>query len=109
MQITLFESKDEKIHTEIIAIYEFGKIIVSGYDQYLPTPQLPQGSEYVYETMLDSISTRELVEIIAPNQSEVEVLEKMKEMFGGKGADIRFQAFCVEHEIETYCSSEFDD
>ncbi len=109
MQITLFESKDEKVYTEIIAIYEFGQITVSGYDHYFPTQQIPEGTEYVYETILDSISTCEFIESIAPACSEFEVLEKMKELFGGERADIRFQAYCVEHSIETYCSSQFDD
>lgn len=109
MQISLFEYKDEKIHTEIVAILEFGKLVVSGYDEHQPSAQLPERSEYEYETCLDSISTTELIELIAPNQSEFEVLEKMKELFGGEHADIRFQAFCLEHNIETYCSSQFDD
>ncbi len=109
MQITLFESKDQTVHTKIIAIYEFGQIVVSGYDKYFPTERMPEGSEYEYETILDLISTSEIINLIAPACSEFEVLEKMQELFGGERADIRFQAYCVEHGIETYCSSHFDD
>lgn len=109
MQITLFESKDENVHTQIIAIYEFGKITVSGYNQYLPTKRMPEGSDYEYETMLDTIGTSEFIELIAPACTEIEVLEKMKELFGGENADILFQAYCVKHGIETYCFSQLDD
>lgn len=109
MQITLYEHKTDKVHTETIAILEFGKFTLSGYDQYLPTPEVPEGGEYEYEILLDMISTQQMIELLAPGKSDTEILEVIKEKFGGERADIRFQAFCFEHDIETYCSSYFDD
>ena len=109
MQITLYEHTTDKVHTQIIAILEFGKFTLSGCDQYLETPQVPEGGEYEYEVLLDTISTQQLKQLIAPGKSENEFLDAIKEKFGGERADIRFQAFCLEHEIETYCSSYFDD
>lgn len=109
MQITLYESKNEKVHTEIVAILEFGRLVISGYDRYEPSKELPEGSEYEYETLLDSQSTSELIELLAPEATDEDVLNKVFELFGGERADIRFQAYCLEHEIETYSSSHFDD
>lgn len=109
MQITLMQYEDEKLESKITAILEYGKLSIYGYDEYKPSTELPQGSEYEYEVWLDTFSTKQLLDLIAPGKKEDEALHILKSMFQGKGADIRFQAFCFEHEIETNCYSHFDD
>ena len=109
MQITLYESTTDKVHTTITAILEYGKLIISGYDQYLPSSAVPEGSEYEYETYLDMQSTNQLFEVLEVNGSDQENLERILQEFGGERADIRFHAFCFKNEIETNCSSCFDD
>jgi hypothetical protein len=109
MQVTLYDNKTDKVHTTITAILEYGKLIVSGYDQYLPSDSVPEGSEYEYETYLDMQNTNELFELLGTTGSDQEKLDKILQEFGGERADIRFQAFCFANQIETYCSSNFDD
>lgn len=109
MQITLMNYEDEKIHSQIDAILEYGCLSICGHDIYKPSKEVPDGSEYEYETSLDTFSTKELLDLIAPNKSEEEALSILAEQFHGKGADLKFQAFCLEHEIETNCYSHFDD
>lgn len=109
MQITLYEHKTEKVHSTITAILEYGKLIISGYDQHLPSVAVPEGSEYEYETYLDMQSTNELFDILGVTGSDQEKLDRILQQFGGEGADIRFQAFCFANQIESYCSSNFDD
>lgn len=109
MQITLYEQKTDKVQITILALLEFGKLSILGYDQYLPSSAVPEGSEYEYETYLDLQSTNELFELLNINGSDQEKLERIKQEFAGERADIRFQAFCLNHQIETYCSSGFDD
>lgn len=109
MQVTLYDNKTDKVHTTITAIFEYGKLIISGYDQYLPSDVVPEGSEYEYETYLDMQSTNELFELLGATGSDQEKLDCILQQFGGERADIRFQAFCFANEIETNCSSNFDD
>lgn len=109
MQITLMQYEDENIESKITAILEYGKLSVCGYDMYKPSTKLPEGSEYECEISLDSFSTKQLLDLIASGKNEEEALNILKTMFQGKGADIKFQAYCLEHEIETICYSHFDD
>ncbi len=109
MQITLMQYEDEKLESKITATLEYGRLSICGYDEYKPSSTLPQGSEYEYEILLDTFSTNQLLDLIAPGKNEEEALLILKSMFHGKGADIRFQAYCLEHEIETNCLSHFDD
>lgn len=109
MKRVLYQHKGEQVHTEVTAIIEYGKFTLSGYDKYQPSKQLPEGSEYEYETILDSVSTQQLMDLIAPNQTEALFLDAFYDKFAGERAIILFQAFCLEHDIETYCSSYFDD
>lgn len=109
MQITLMQYEDEKIESNITAILEYGKLSVCGCDIFKPTLQLPEGSEYEYEISLDTFSTKQLLDSIASGKNEEEALLIFKSMFQGKGADIKFQAYCLEHDIESYCYSHFDD
>ncbi len=109
MQITLMQYEDEKIESRITAILEYGKLSICGCDTYKPTSQLPEGSEYEYEISLDTFSTHQLLDLIASGKKEEEALFILKTMFQGKGADIKFQAYCLEHKIETNCYSHFDD
>jgi hypothetical protein len=109
MQVTLYETKTDKVHTTIIANLEYGKLCISGLDQYLPSSIVPEGSEYEYETYLDSQSTNELFELLGVMGSDQEKLDCIQQQFSGERADIRFQAFCLSNQIETYCSSSFDD
>lgn len=109
MQVTLYENKTDKVQTTITAILEYGKLYITGYDQYLPSVTVPDGSEYEYETYLDMQSTNEIFELLGVNGSDQEKLDRILQEFGGERADIRFQAFCFANQIETYCSSSFDD
>lgn len=109
MKITLYDNKTDKVHTTITAIFEYGKLYISGMDQYMPSSAVPEGSEYEYETYLDSQSTKELFELLGVNGTDQEKLDRIQQLFGGERADIRFQAFCLTNQIETYCSSGFDD
>lgn len=109
MQITLFEHDSEHVHTSIVAILEFGRLTVSGVDHYYPNEAVKEPSEYEYETLLDSISTKELFDLLCPNGSETECLNALSAKFSGEGADIRFQAYCFSNDIETDCQSRFDD
>ena len=109
MLITLYENKTDKVHTTITALLEYGKLVISGYDQYLPSSSVPEGSEYEYETYLDSQSTNELFELLGVQGSDQDKLDVILKEFGGERADIRFQAYCFANQIETYCSSHFDD
>lgn len=109
MQIVLYENKTDKVHSTISAHLEYGKLSIVGYDHYLPSGAVPEGSEYEYETYLDMQSTEELMELLHANGSDQEKLELIQKEFGGERADILFQAFCLAHQIETNCSSDFDD
>lgn len=109
MQITLYEHQTDKVHTMISALLEFGKLSILGYDHYFPSTAVPEGSEYEYETYLDLQSTNELFELLNINGSDQEKLEGIMQEFGGERADIRFQAYCLTNQIETYFSSGFED
>lgn len=109
MEKILYEVRSTEVDTQIIAILQCSRLTISGYDHYHPTKNLPQGSEYEYETLLDSYSTQQLLESLGKDKTEEEYLELIYEKFHGERADIRFQSYCLEHEIETYSSSHFDD
>lgn len=109
MQVTLYEAATESVHTSIVAILQFNQLTISGLDQYHPNDAVPAGSEYEYETLLDSYSTQQFFDQICPNGTDQERLDALQEKFSGEGADIRIQAFCLQHDIETNCQSSFDD
>jgi hypothetical protein len=54
-------------------------------------------------------STNELFEALGATASDGEKLELLSQEFQGERADIRFQAYCYQNQIETYCTSDFDD
>ena len=109
MEITIFENTNDKVQTTITALLEYNRFILSGLDTYFPSKEVPEGSEYEYETVLDIENTQKLMELIAPESTTEEFLNRFAEKFHGANADIQFQSFCLEHEIETYSQSFFDD
>lgn len=109
MEKILYEASTNEVDTQIIAILQCSRLTISGYDYYHPSSALPEGSEYEYETLLDSYSTQQIIELLGVDKTEEELLDCLYEMFHGERADIRFQSYCLNHGIETYSSSHFDD